>query len=895
MDLVSVSPHEEVLLLLDRVASDPESVAERALVLANETVPNSEVNSEVLALAQRCYGLSVRGGGNTHAALLWLQKSVDQALTRGLYSIAGSSQLALASTLAMSGDFSAALQATETALPLLPEKEVAAALSRRAIFLQRLERNAEAVVAYQEAVERADSDKQTLELAKALNNRGLFRVDLGDIDGAVSDLLESSNHFLRLGLVDASASSDHNLGWCFARQGLVVEALNAYDRSDAKGGLGNSATWEGAFDRAEVYVSARLLPEALYSAKHADRLAGKAGFECEVPTMSLQLGRIQAALGDVFAAEESFLLAEKRFRDQGQNSSADLARICRLLIARGSDNELSPGSVRSLSEDDPHGYRDTVVDVAYGELLRLRLRAQPVAREKLEWLEGLLESGLASTNSLTRLQACAARLVILRNHDLREHGIQSELVDAAEKLFDELGDHLEGIHSQELRTVVVDKIELEALFCEAALSIGDPGIFRLWMGQLRSAVSAPGEPEQPSIQSRNPIEPSHLNNLRLSNSGAERSALEFAVRSTHWTTKSKVDLTRLEPFDPSVQRNILGQTNSDGHDSPARRNTSDGRLALSPGQVMLVYAQDSTNVVCSVITEHTETIEIVGSLKDIRTRSESVSLAAAALFGSNTGGSERAEQRAISVIRAIERLEALVLPVVLPAGDLLVSTTGSLGAVPWNLFARLAGRAVILTSSMGGGATNEAVMASKRIGVGIVEGPELQHSSREVNALAELYHDPIVLRGSEASVEAVCDLLVSAEFVHVAAHGRRRVDNALFSGIELFDGPLMAYDIERLSRTPKTVVLSCCDLGAANSQGAFGLLGFSGALVSRGTSQVAAAVLPVSDEISGSVMHRFHQALGQGLSVSQAVAQGVANAGSLFERVTAGSYVVKGP
>ena len=131
-----------------------------------------------------------------------------------------------------------------------------------------------------------------------------------------------------------------------------MEALSAYDRSDAKGGLGSSATWEGAFDRAEVYVSARLLPEALYSAEHADRLASKAGFECEVPTMSLQLGRIQAALGDVGAAKKSFLLSEKRFRDQGQNSSADLARICRLLIAGGSDNELAPGAVRGANGNE---------------------------------------------------------------------------------------------------------------------------------------------------------------------------------------------------------------------------------------------------------------------------------------------------------------------------------------------------------------------------------------------------------------------------------------------------------------------------------------------------------------------------------------------------------------
>ncbi len=873
------SPRTEVHLLLDRVVNEPHSVSQRARVLLEEIDAGPDDNAEVLALLQRCYGLGVRGGGDTSNALIWLQKSVDSAAAGGLYSLAASSQLALASTLSMAGDFVTALRSVEAALPLLPSNEVASALSRRALFLQRLERNADAVVAYDEAVERAASDNQTLDLAKTLNNRGLFRVEQGEMKSAASDLFESSRHFLNLGLVGTSASIDHNLGWCFARQGLVVEALNAYERSDAKGGLGSSATWEGAFDRAEVYVSARLLGEALHAAKHSYRLAREAGFESEVPVISLQLGRIHAALGDVRSAEESFAIAEARFQDQGRRASAEVARLCFLLVSDDSQSGLNP--VLSTSGDDPHGYRDTLVDVAYGELLRLRLQSQPGEQTKRLWLENLLENGLASTSSLSRLQACAARLVMLGLHNNLEDDFRVQLVEAAEKLFEELEHHLEGIHSQELRTVVVDKLELEALFCDAALSIGDPAMFELWIGRLRAAVSSLPRFNQPSGQAdnqhdslrSNPIELVDLKNLRESSTGPQRNALEFAVRSTHWTTRAR------SPVE-TVQSDL-----------------SRSAVVANKGQVILVYAQDSTNVVVSIVTEHSASIEIVGSLREIRTRSESVCLGAAALFGTNIRGSERGEQRAVSVVRAIDRLETLVLPVTLPEGDLLISTTGCLGGVPWSLFPRLAGRSITLTSSLFRAAAtdNTRQAGPNQARVGIVEGPELDYASGEVDALLRLYANPIVLRGSDATVEAVCDLLTSADVVHVAAHGRRRVDNALFSGIDLFDGPLMAYDIERLSQTPKTVILSCCDLGAANSQGAFGLLGFSGALVSRGTLQVAAAVLPVSDEMSRSVMVRLHEAMHRGLSVSQAVAHGVANAGSLFERVTAGSYVVKGP
>jgi tetratricopeptide (TPR) repeat protein len=861
------SPRSEVLLLLDLVATEPEAVSKRAWALLHGAKETSSDNSEILALTQRCYGLALRGCGNTYEALVWLQTAVDSAAESGLVSVAASSRLALASTQAMAGEFDAALRSAEAALPKLPSNEVAAALSRRAIFLQRLERTNEAVFAYDQAVERAVSDNQELELAKTLNNRGLFRVDLGDMEGASSDLLKSSKQFLDLGLVNTSSMIDHNLGWCFARQGLVVEALAAYDRSDAKGGLGNSATWEGAFDRAEVYVSARLLPEALHSATHSLRLAREAGFESEVPVISLLLGRIQAALGEIGSAKESFGTAESRFREQGRNSSADGAFACSLLLSEQPRHEELKNTPSFVGDDDGLlVHRDTLVDVAYGELFRSWLRGRPLEENKRLSLERILESGFESTNSLTRLQAYAARIVMLCDRKMPGVAFRNEVEEAVGQLLEELGRHLIGIHSQELRTVVVDKLELEALVCAAALSIGEPEIFRLWISRLRAAISTPARSTS--------MEAVKLNSLRQSDKGPQRNALEFAVRSTHWTSSATPAVTS---FSTETLR-----------PSPAPAN----------GEVVLMYAQNATNLVLSVITEHAETIEVLGLLKDIRTRSESVSLGAAGLFGSGTsGGTERGEKQAVSLIRAIDRLEALVLPASLPAGNLSISITGALGSVPWNLFSRLAGRAVVLSSSLGPIHPTDAFERAKSTAnrIGIVEGPELEHGTSEVDAVAELYDDPIVLRGSQATVEAVGNLLTTADLVHVAAHGRRRVDNALFSGIELYDGPLMAYDIERLSQTPGTVILSCCDLGAANSQGAFGLLGFSGAMVSRGSHRVAAAVFPVSDEVSRFVMVGLHKAMKQGLSVAQAVTSGVTNASSLFERVTAGSYVVKGP
>ena len=50
--------------------------------------------------------------------------------------------------------------------------------------------------------------------------------------------------------------------------------------------------------------------------------------------------------------------------------------------------------------------------------------------------------------------------------------------------------------------------------------------------------------------------------------------------------------------------------------------------------------------------------------------------------------------------------------------------------------------------------------------------------------------------------------------LHIAAHGRHASDNPMFSGLELADGALFGYDIDRMPRVPSTVVLSACEVGS---------------------------------------------------------------------------------
>ena len=114
----------------------------------------------------------------------------------------------------------------------------------------------------------------------------------------------------------------------------------------------------------------------------------------------------------------------------------------------------------------------------------------------------------------------------------------------------------------------------------------------------------------------------------------------------------------------------------------------------------------------------------------------------------------------------------------------------------------------------------------------------------------------MVLANGSATVERCLRAMDGAGLVHVAAHGRFRADNPMFSALELDDGPLTVHDFERLGRAPHRFVLSACDSGVMVPVGANELLGLATALMSMGTAGILSSVAPVNDEATAELMVR---------------------------------------
>ena len=158
-------------------------------------------------------------------------------------------------------------------------------------------------------------------------------------------------------------------------------------------------------------------------------------------------------------------------------------------------------------------------------------------------------------------------------------------------------------------------------------------------------------------------------------------------------------------------------------------------------------------------------------------------------------------------------------------------------------------------------------------GVVLVAGPGLPDASREVAALARRYPAARTFTGTRSTCRAVCAALDGADLAHVAAHGRFRSDNPLFSSLQLADGPLTVYDLESLRRAPRTLVLSACDSGLSDVQPGDELMGLAAAVFALGTRTLVASLFPVADSVTRVLMLAFHAGLRRGLVPAEALAR----------------------
>jgi CHAT domain-containing protein len=210
--------------------------------------------------------------------------------------------------------------------------------------------------------------------------------------------------------------------------------------------------------------------------------------------------------------------------------------------------------------------------------------------------------------------------------------------------------------------------------------------------------------------------------------------------------------------------------------------------------------------------------------------------------------------------------ERLIAPLAesLAERPVVIVPTGSLHALPWAMLAELQGRPLVIAPSVATWSRLHPRRAARRSKIVLVAGPHLRHAHAELAELGRLYRGPVALAGRQATVAAVMHALDGATVAHLACHGHFRADSPLFSSLELADGPLNAYELQRLRRPPQLIVLSACDLGTSDTRPGDELLGFAAALIEMGSRTIIASVVPVPDSGAKRLMTSLHGHLTAG-------------------------------
>jgi hypothetical protein len=209
------------------------------------------------------------------------------------------------------------------------------------------------------------------------------------------------------------------------------------------------------------------------------------------------------------------------------------------------------------------------------------------------------------------------------------------------------------------------------------------------------------------------------------------------------------------------------------------------------------------------------------------------------------------------VSRAVDTLESQVLrPLNIADRPLVVVPADGMSGLVWAALPSCVGRPVSVAPSAK--AWLKAGRRSPGHGSVAIAGPGLAHAEREVAGLGHRLP-------KRSTVDATMKAMEGADVVHIAAHGRFRDDAPLFSSIQLADGPLYGYDLARLKRAPRLLVLSACEVARAET--------IAAVVLDRGGQALIASSIAVPDEQAVDLVTALHQRLRAGETPAAALAE----------------------
>lgn len=674
--------------------------------------------------------------------------------------------------------------------------------------------------------------------ARALLNRGLVYLQRRDAVRAEQDARAAGELYREAGDPTEAAKADHNRGYARLLVGDLVSALKLMERA-APLLEPLSATYEAVVlqDRAEVLVAAGMLAEAEAALGRAARAYGSRGLRLRQADVELILART-VALRDPARAAKVARRAEARFRKRGNEHWERRARAVELAarVAAGR----APADATSRA------------DALAVELTRARLPHEAIA---------MRTTAVRAALSLGDVDDAGQRLARLRPGASAPLGLRLETRELRAELAGRRGQRaralthvragLDDLHTWQatfgsldlLSTVVGHGRRLAVTGARLAVDDGRPDVVFEWIERAR-ALSTRVTPMRPPAD---PAAAAALAALRAAPDAETEAMLRREIRQHAWYGAGSEDVQ--EPV-------RLDQVRDELTDAEAALVSY---LALDGVLWAVVVSGHGTRLVRMPGLD-----ESVGLLAGLRSDLDMSAADLPAAFHESVATALRAR---------LQRLDELLigpLPGLEQAQRVAVVPSGALAGTPWALLPSLRERGVTVPGSASWWARHRRVDAPRRVGV--VAGPGVARAADEVRSVAASWADATTLIGRAATAEAVTRLAERVDLLHVAAHGRHSGENALFSGLELDDGPWFGYDIDQLGAVPGHVVLSACELGRSSVRWGEETIGMTVAWLHAGAVCVLAAPASVADQVACDLLTGTHRRLAEGAPAAEALA-----------------------
>lgn len=904
----------EALQLVEDAQRDPRTACERAAVLLG-----ANRKDEAACVVYRALGLARRQLGNLPGAKAALRAAIRLG-EHGAYPLsAAQARTSLVVILADCGNTQAALAEAalaEATLSTLPDCALDLARLRVnvGLVLQRIGRSADALASYGAAQQTLQDHRDARWEGLLLSLRGTLLAYRGDHAAARRDLHRAVGLSRENGYDVVHQSARHNLGFAALRAGDLPEALRCFDDARELAERIGKQTQSVLADRADALLEAGLAEEARECAEQAAQGHEQAGFAFNAAEARLSAANAALAAGDATAAAEYAHAARVAFTRQRRPNWAAWASHVEL-ASRFAAGERGVRILRDLVRNsDQLEQAGWLITPQEGKLLAARTALALGRDAEAVELFGQVAAARSSGPARLRVVGWEAEAALREvRGDVKGAGL------AVHQGLRVAADYAGNLGATDLRAgAAAMGADLAVTGLRLALSGGAARQVLLRAEQWRAAALR-----------RRPVRPP--DDAKFAERLARLRAVIAQISEDGLAGKNvrglQAERLRLEQEVKELARHAPG-----GEYAPEPRLHLTALSARLGERALVEYVRVDDALHAISLVDGTARHHELGSYQKVLSEFESLRFSLVRMARRHGSPAlQRAAQTAYDYARA-ELDNALLQPLAKRIGDrpLVLVPTGTLHALAWSVLPSLTDRQVTVSPSArswltavdgqagdkhtvcerakAGTPSDTRVVAdhagksearAARPGYGravgardpatavhadgatqlnpfggqvvLAYGPGLPHAEAEIDDLAHRYPLAKPLVGADATAQAVAEALDGAQLAHIAAHGRFRSDNPLFSSLELADGPLTVYDLEGIRQAPATLVLSACDAALSGIRPGDELMGVASAVFALGTRTLIASVAPVGDAETRQLMNAFHAELNDGLTPALAL------------------------